>query len=67
MRRIVRIISLVFIAGGWALVCFGQQDPVVKRLFLVGDAGQLGEDGHHPVCDWLKAHINWDDSSNVLV
>jgi hypothetical protein len=67
MRRIVRIISLVFIAGGWASVCFGQQDPVVKRLFLVGDAGQLGEDRHHPVCDWLKAHINWDDSSNVLV
>jgi Omp85 superfamily domain len=67
MRRIVRIISLVFIAGGWASVCFGQQDPVVKRLFLVGDAGQLGEAGHHPVCDWLKAHINWDDSSNVLV
>ena len=67
MRRIVRIISLVFIAGGWVSVCFGQQDPVVKRLFLVGDAGQLGEDGHHPVCDWLKAHINWDDTSNVLV
>jgi hypothetical protein len=67
MRRILRIISLVFIAGGWVSVCFGQQDPVVKRLFLVGDAGQLGEDGHHPVCDWLKAHINWDDTSNVLV
>jgi hypothetical protein len=67
MRRILRIISLVFIAGGLVSVCYGQQDPVVKRLFLVGDAGQLGEDGHHPVCDWLKAHINWDDTSNVLI
>ena len=67
MRRIVRIISLVFIVCAWVSVCFGQQDPVVKRLFLVGDAGQLGDDGHHPVCDWLKAHINWDDTSNVLV
>src|ERR1700744_4990847 len=43
-----------------------QQDPVVQRMFLVGDAGQL-KDGGHPVCDWLKAHVNWDDSSNVLV
>lgn len=41
-------------------------DPVVKRLFLVGDAGEL-MDGHHPVCDWLKQHVDWDDSSNVLV
>ncbi|HEV2481604.1 MAG TPA: hypothetical protein VGS79_18160, partial [Puia sp.] len=41
-------------------------DPVIQRLYLVGDAGQL-QDGHHPVCDWLKQHVNWDDTGNVLV
>lgn len=41
-------------------------DPVIQRLYLVGDAGQL-LDGHHPVCDYLKQHVNWDDSNNVLV
>lgn len=35
-------------------------------MFLVGDAGAL-RDGHHPVCDWLKQHVDWNDSSNVLV
>ena len=41
-------------------------DPVIQRLYLVGDAGERG-DGHLPVCDWLKQHVNWDDTSNVLV
>ena len=43
------------------------QNPVViQRIFLVGDAGVL-ENGKHPVCDWLKAKVNWNDSSNILV
>jgi hypothetical protein len=82
MRRILRIISLALIIAGPCGAARGQQgatgqgahgsagqpvpDPVVKRIFLVGDAGEL-KDGHHPVCDWLKAHIDWDDTSNVLV
>jgi hypothetical protein len=43
-----------------------QSDRVVQRLFLVGDAGELKE-GRHPVCDWLKSHVDWNDTSNVLV
>ncbi|HVU94987.1 MAG TPA: BamA/TamA family outer membrane protein [Puia sp.] len=66
MRRIVRIISLALVAGGGILTGYGQSDPVVQRMFLVGDAGEL-RDGHHPVCDWLKQHVDWNDSSNVLV
>ncbi|GGB15674.1 BamA/TamA family outer membrane protein [Puia dinghuensis] len=66
MRRILRIISLVLVASGGIFSGYGQTDPVVQRMFLVGDAGQL-KDGHHPVCDWLKTHVDWDDSSNVLV
>ncbi len=43
------------------------QNPVVQqRIFLVGDAGEP-ENGKYPVCDWLKAKVNWNDSSNILV
>jgi hypothetical protein len=71
MRKILRIISLVIVVAGSSLVVFAQSggasnDRVVQRLFLVGDAGEL-KDGHHPVCDWLKLHVDWNDSSNVLV
>jgi len=66
MRRIVRIISLALLASGGVLTGYGQSDPVIQRMFLVGDAGEL-RDGHHPVCDWLKQHVDWNDSSNVLV
>ncbi|HTI89347.1 MAG TPA: metallophosphoesterase, partial [Puia sp.] len=74
MRKFIRIISQVLIAAGSSLVVSAQgslagggpNDRVVQRLFLVGDAGEL-KDGHHPVCDWLKQHVDWNDSSNVLV
>jgi hypothetical protein len=74
--RILRIIGIGLVIMGQLPAAHGQgsaarpaggvQDPVVQRVFLVGDAGEL-KDGHHPVCDWLKTHIDWDDSSNVLV
>ncbi|HEX3933810.1 MAG TPA: metallophosphoesterase, partial [Puia sp.] len=51
---------------GGATLAGRKPDPVIRRLYLVGDAGEL-QDGHHPVCDWLKQHVNWDDSNNVLV
>lgn len=62
----MRIISLVLVGAFSFFAAMGQSDRVVQRIFLVGDAGEL-RDGHHPVCDWLKQHVNWDDSSNVLV
>ena len=67
MRPLLRIISgvvlLLHLVGSAARA---QQDPVVQRLFLVGDAGEL-KNGHHPVCEWLKAHVDWNDTSNTLV
>ncbi len=42
------------------------RDPVVRRLFLVGDAGTL-INGHQPVCDWLRAHVDWNDTANMLI
>src|ERR1700753_485428 len=74
MRIILRIISMVVLGAALHGKAFGQGaaggsnggDPVVQRLVLVGDAGEL-KAGHHPVCDWLKMHVNWEDTSNVLV
>jgi hypothetical protein len=43
-----------------------QSDKLVQRIFLIGDAGQQ-KDGYQPVCDWLKVHVDWNDSSNVMV
>ncbi|MBS1920131.1 MAG: metallophosphoesterase [Bacteroidetes bacterium] len=43
-----------------------QQSRITQRIFLVGDAGEM-QNGKHPVCDWLKQHIDWNDSSNVLI
>src|SRR3984885_2080196 len=66
MRISLRIfcLSLAFLSLGIHLSA--QSDRVVQRMFLVGDAGEL-KDGGHPVCDWLKSHVDWNDSSNVLV
>ena len=50
----------------FGMAVHAQGDRVIQRMFLVGDAGEL-TNGHHPVCDWLKAHVDWNDSSNVLV
>jgi hypothetical protein len=43
-----------------------QQNKITQRIFLVGDAGET-QNGIHPVCDWLKSHVDWNDSSNTLV
>ncbi|HVV07041.1 MAG TPA: BamA/TamA family outer membrane protein [Puia sp.] len=66
MRRMVRIISPLITALLFGVVAHAQGDRVIQRMYLVGDAGEMA-DGHHPVCDWLKAHVDWNDSSNVLV
>ncbi|HEY6504630.1 MAG TPA: metallophosphoesterase, partial [Chitinophagaceae bacterium] len=39
---------------------------VVQRIFLVGDAGEI-KNNKQPVCDWLKQHVDWNDSSNTLI
>ncbi|MEI9809299.1 MAG: hypothetical protein WDO16_16325 [Bacteroidota bacterium] len=44
----------------------GNKPAVAQRIFLVGDAGEM-KDGKHPVCDWLKQHIDWNDPGNTLV
>jgi hypothetical protein len=41
-------------------------DSISQRVFLIGDAGEL-VGNTHPVVDWLKKNVNWDDEKNVAV
>jgi hypothetical protein len=66
MRKMVRIISVAIMVVLFVPGVRAQGDRVIQRMFLVGDAGELRE-GRHPVCDWLKQHVDWNDTSNVLV
>jgi hypothetical protein len=43
-----------------------QIDSIRHRIFLVGDAGSL-LGNKHPVIDWLKNKINWDDEKNTVL
>lgn len=71
MRKKIRMNWYLKIIVSLALLvvsrlAYAQEDRVIQRMFLVGDGGEI-KGGHHPVCDWLKQHVNWDDTSNVLV
>jgi hypothetical protein len=46
--------------------CIAQVDSISQRVFLIGDAGEL-VGNTHPVVDWLKKNVNWDDEKNVAV
>jgi len=65
MRQVPTVIFLLMLVSH-AWVGRAQSDRVIQRVFLVGDAGEIRE-GRHPVCDWLKEHIDWNDTSNVLL
>jgi hypothetical protein len=52
---------------------YGQQpanpvepDTLNQRIFLLGDAGDL-VGSTHPVVDWLKQHVNWNDEKNSII
>ncbi len=66
MRIRLLFVGLLLMSFFHGISLRAQSDRVVQRLFLVGDAGEL-KDGRHPVCDWLKSHVDWNDTSNVLV
>lgn len=61
IQKLLAIFLLAVSLPGYA-----QQPAVQQRIFLVGDAGEF-TNGKHPVCDWLKTHVNWNDTSNMLV
>src|SRR5688500_16641250 len=42
------------------------EDSVRQRIFLIGDGGEL-VGGKHPVVDWLKKNIDWNDEKNTAL
>ena len=41
-------------------------DSINQRIFLIGDAGEL-KNGTHPVVDWLKKNVDWNDERNMAI
>ncbi len=65
MKYCIRILLLGLVTLVFQYIN-AQNAVVQQRIFLVGDAGEL-ENGKHPVCDWLKANVNWNDTTNMLL
>jgi hypothetical protein len=62
MRKHYLLLFFFFIVSR----CVAQVDSISQRVFLIGDAGEL-VGNTHPVVDWLKRNVNWDDEKNVAV
>jgi hypothetical protein len=41
-------------------------DTINQRIFLIGDAGDMNTPTH-PVIDWLKKHVDWNDERNAVI
>src|SRR5689334_10916655 len=41
-------------------------DTINQRIFLIGDAGDMNT-STHPVIDWLKKNIDWNDERNNVI
>lgn len=42
-------------------------DSLARRIILIGDAGELHQDGHNPVIDAVKQRINLQDARNTVL
>ena len=56
----------VYIALMLACYSHAQTDTLNKRIFLIGDAGEL-VGNEQPVIDWLKDHVDWNDHKNTVI
>ncbi|KAA2245778.1 BamA/TamA family outer membrane protein [Chitinophaga agrisoli] len=58
---------LLLVAAGWSLVAHAQTDSVVQRIILIGDAGELHQDGRNPVVDAVRKQFNMQDARNTIL
>src|SRR5687767_9899526 len=58
-QLLLALLSLAFFVNA-------QSDTLKHRIFLVGDAGEL-VGNEHPLMDWLKRNVDWDDERNVVL
>src|SRR5436190_24263803 len=69
MKRLTFLLLSIFIAH----LVFAQvdslrsiPDTINQRIFLIGDAGDMNT-STHPLIDWLKKNINWNDERNAVI
>lgn len=43
-----------------------QTDTIAQRIILIGDAGELASNGHHPVVEAIKKNITLDKKTTIL-
>jgi hypothetical protein len=63
MRRSLICLAILLCTS---VLTIAQTDSIRHRIFLVGDAGSLYS-GKHPVVDWLKANVDWNDEKNIAL
>ncbi len=61
MRRSFLILAILL-----AQFSKAQVDTITQRIFLIGDGGEL-VNGKHPVIDWLKKNVDWNDQRNTAI
>ncbi|HEY0354707.1 MAG TPA: metallophosphoesterase, partial [Flavisolibacter sp.] len=62
MKRLFFPLFILLFGIGFAQ----EPDTINQRIFLVGDAGEL-QGTSHPVVDWLKKNIDWNDERNTVL
>src|SRR5438067_4942525 len=63
MRRAFALVAAVVCT----LSTLAQTDTITQRIFFIGDAGELALNGTHPVIDWLKKNVDWNDTRNTAI
>lgn len=63
----LRKLILLLIAAGCTAPAFAQTDSVVQRIILIGDAGELHENGHNPVVDAVRQQFDMHDARNTVL
>lgn len=62
MRRFLFCLTLTL-----TLTSYAQPDSISQRIYLIGDGGELMGEKTHPVVDWLKKNVDWNDERNTAV
>ncbi|HEY8918194.1 MAG TPA: BamA/TamA family outer membrane protein [Chitinophaga sp.] len=63
----LRKFTLLLIAAGCSALAHAQTDSVLQRIILIGDAGELHQDGHNPVVDAVRKQFNMQDARNTVL
>jgi hypothetical protein len=66
MKSIITAIVWIWICC-YGNVALAQTNDVVRRIILIGDAGELHNDGHNPVIDAVRKTYHLQDSTNTIL